>query len=821
MKFNIFKYLAAASAALLGVSGLTGCQDNFDDMPAAAPEATLQPNTSIAEFKAEFWQDDNNYCVEIPAREDGSHYIISGRVISSDYQGNIFKCLYIQDGSAALAMSINQYNLYMVNRVGQEVVVDLTGMYAGKYNGMFQLGFPSWYATDQCYETSFMAPELFNAHVQYNGNPEPARIDTIVVSSFSDLSSDAAGLQKWQGQLVRFNNSVFANANNPSDNQLCNEYHSSGYNQSLQVCDGSGALNVRTSGYAKFWNMKLPEKACDVVGILSYYGTQGWQLLLNDADGIMNVGNPTQQGTRQKPYTVEDAVAMASTGGSGWVKGYIVGTVAPEVTEVTSDADVAWTAPFVVDNTVVIAPEPDTRDYTKCIVVSLTEGTKLYELANLADNPDRLGLTLSVQGRFAENMGMAAVVGNSGNASSFDLEGVEVVDPGTTLGDGSEASPYNVAQVIALGNPGTSAWVTGYVVGVFNYDNNSNLETTVPTTVNSCIAIAASPDVTDKTQTVCVQLPVGAVRTALNLKEHPELLGQVVSVYGSLEKYFGVAGVKNTSNYKVNGEGGGGDTPVTPGAGEGNGTEASPYNCAAVISLGNPGTKDQWVSGYIIGVINYSNNSSLEPGVSTSVNTCIAIADTPDETVKENCVAVQLPVGAVRDALNLVQNPGVLGKKVALKGTLTAYFGIAGLKETSTYKLLDGGEGGGGDTPAPVEAGTKEQPYTVDQVLALNNPGTESWVEGYIVGWTTNGTFSANFTAEGAVAANVLIASSANEQDPAKLVPVQLSSGTTVRAALNLVDNPGNLGKKVKVLGKLEAYFNKPGVKSTSDYVLE
>ena len=81
--------------------GLTGCQDSFKDYEPTLPQASQQPNMTIAEFKAQFWKDDVNYCEEIPAREDGSHYSISGRVISSDEDGNIFKCLYIQDETAA------------------------------------------------------------------------------------------------------------------------------------------------------------------------------------------------------------------------------------------------------------------------------------------------------------------------------------------------------------------------------------------------------------------------------------------------------------------------------------------------------------------------------------------------------------------------------------------------------------------------------------------------------------------------------------------------------------------------------------------------
>lgn len=678
MKADIFKYMAAAGLAL---AALTGCQDHFDDMKMETPVATLEANTTIAEFKAAFWDEANNYCNEVPAKEDGSHYIVKGRVISSDYDGNIFKCLYIQDETGALPLSINQYNLYMTNRRGQEIVLDLTGMYAGKYNGMFQMGFPEWYDRDQTYETSFMAPELFNAHREYNGNPEPAEIDTILVSDFSQLSSDAAGLQKWQGQLVRFNNATFANAGQPGE-KLCAEYHSSGYNQSLNV--NGGAINVRTSGYAKFWNTPLPSKPCDVVGILSYYGTQGWQLLLNDVNGLMNIGDATTKGTQSKPYTVDEAIALSDAGStSAWVEGYIVGTPAIDVMEITSNADIQWDAPYVVDSYVVIAPSPETRDYTKCMVVPIASDSQLYQYGNLADNANVAGRRLNIQGRFTRQMGIAAVTGNPGTPSTFEIEGIEIEDPNKPIasGNGTEESPYNPTQIVGMNNPGNLAWVSGYIVGVYNYNNNSAFEPGVPTTVNSCIAISTTPDAAEGT-----------------------------------------------------------------------------------------------------------------------------------------VIPVQLPFGEVREALNLVNNPGNLNRVVTVQGTLEKFYGKPGVKNVAAYKLA-----GGPDTPEiPADGGTKEKPYTVAEAIALGSTDAPAWVEGYIVGTSTGGaTFAPSFTTDGAVASNLLLAASADETDPSKLFPVQLSSTSPERAKLNLKDNPSNFHKKVKIEGTLKAYFNMPGMRDVTASEIE
>ena len=49
---------------------------------------------------------------------------------------------------------------------------------------------------------------------------------------------------------------------------------------------------------------------------------------------------------------------------------------------------------------------------------------------------------------------------------------------------------------------------------------------------------------------------------------------------------------------------------------------------------------------------------------------------------------MQLPDNEVRDALNLVDHPQLLGKRVALKGDVVgAYFGLCGLKNTEDYVL--------------------------------------------------------------------------------------------------------------------------------------
>jgi hypothetical protein len=47
---------------------------------------------------------------------------------------------------------------------------------------------------------------------------------------------------------------------------------------------------------------------------------------------------------------------------------------------------------------------------------------------------------------------------------------------------------------------------------------------------------------------------------------------------------------------------------------------------------------------------------------------------------------VQLPAGDVREALNLADNPDLLGKKVSIRGDIvSSYYGLIGLKNCTEY----------------------------------------------------------------------------------------------------------------------------------------
>lgn len=99
------------------------------------------------------------------------------------------------------------------------------------------------------------------------------------------------------------------------------------------------------------------------------------------------------------------------------------------------------------------------------------------------------------------------------------------------------------------------------------------------------------------------------------------------------------------------------------------------------------GEKDVWVLGYIVGGDLTSSGKTVKTEGMTK-NTHLAIADRSSITDKSSCLAVELPSGKVRQALNLVDHPELIGKRVKVKGNLVdKYFGTVGMKSTSDYQL--------------------------------------------------------------------------------------------------------------------------------------
>ncbi|MCM1291338.1 MAG: DUF5689 domain-containing protein [Prevotella sp.] len=601
---KILKNIAYCAAIALTAS-LGSCQADMDTPALEVPQATMQANMTIAELKnlAAKASSDENFALlmldkeqgyvnvadvnKAPAAVDGvvpdesmmaeyiskinpdvsTHYIIKGRVISSDASGNIYQALYIQDGTDAITLSIRKLSMYNEYRVGQEIVLDVTGLYLGKYAGLVQIGGLGVY--NGTFQVSFMTAEKFEHQVQKNGLPDQ-NVDYIqfgstrpenslycTVMTPAQLPTSAEGILEMSSQLVEFRNVSFVDGGELP----YSEYQSSGVNRT--ITDGTSSIIVRTSGYSTFYNQIVPEGVGTVRGLLSYYnGT--WQLLLRSTRDVIF----DSKGNREDPYTIEEAIEKMADGGSGWVKGVVVGSVKAGVTAVTDNDQIIWGQDAERDNNVVIAPNAECKDYKLCMVVNLNQGSALRSTVNLLDNPGAYGKTLSVSGKFENMLGMAGVEPATGGVSEFELgsdQGSTPVTPPTPsqTGSGTEEDPYTIAYVQGTAATFTedNVWVEGWIVG---YIYGGSLDTGCQWTNvmagddtsgdgynNNNLLLGASADSKSLTTAIPVKLRSGSnVRTELGLRAAPGAYLKHVKLKGNINKGYGTRILDAVTEYK-------------------------------------------------------------------------------------------------------------------------------------------------------------------------------------------------------------------------------------------------------------------------------
>lgn len=276
------KSILYIASALMAAAGFTSCDDDFEQAPLEEfiPHATLKANTSLQELKEAFHQDVNFYATEVGTKASGEHYIVTGRIVSSDKAGNIFKKIAIEDETGGVIFSINATELYKTYRYGQMVVVDVTGMWYGNYGAGIQIGGkPDGDPATQA--PSRMAESIWTAQALTDGltNTEKIDIYPLTVAEALALHDDPSELLRWQGRLVRVTDVHFETPGK--------ELGVSGQtNNTSYIVDAAGKrLAINTSGYSNFWSTKAPKGTGSVLAVLTNY-TSGWQLQLNNLEGL-------------------------------------------------------------------------------------------------------------------------------------------------------------------------------------------------------------------------------------------------------------------------------------------------------------------------------------------------------------------------------------------------------------------------------------------------------------------------------------------------------------------------------------------------------
>ena len=509
---------------------------------------------------------------------------VYGIVTADEVSGNLYKMIFIQDRASGAAIEL-KLNATSGVRIGDSIRVYLKDAIFDKYHNLPQL--------------SGFGPD---GHIIILANDRP------IEPALTTIAGIKGG--QYLCGLVRLEDVSFTQTGTFA------EISESGNRYLVDATSPNNDDNfvVRTSNYANFAYDNLPEGPGSLVGIATVYNST-WQIIIR-SKGEMQFDNwdptptpPVVPGEVQSlPYTQSFSTGFGtymsysvvddnhvwtyeSTYSVVQMTGHVGGNPGEDFANedwlisspvaLTGVSDAKMTMRYLgryfnnINNDVTVwvstnytyGENPTTAQWTQ-LPANLVESTTWSDFKDVElALTDYIGQTITVAVKYLSTdtkggtIEVSAITVEEGTAGG-DTPGP---GPGTVEGDGSRENPYTANDVILLGiqeSDGQKYWVKDYIVGVIN--SNYEYVFSSDTDVNTNLILSSNVDASNESECIPVQLPYGDVRTGLNLVDNPDNLGQEVLLYGTLEKYFRVAAVKNVTYAEINGNSYGTDPSDTP-----------------------------------------------------------------------------------------------------------------------------------------------------------------------------------------------------------------------------------------------------------------
>lgn len=222
--------------------------------------------------------------VEIEAGDgSGRDLFIEAYVVSSDETGNFYKTLVIQDKpenpTAGVSISVNATDMYTKFEPGRKIYFRVNGLYIGEYADLPTIGVQDGDEIGRIDELDFESrifrstetTELIPRVISVVESNNPALLNTLVKYEGVQFPDGLAGVEH------------YGNLNNTF-----------GVNRPIENCDGQTVI-LRTSGFADFKNMTLPEGNGTMTAVLSIFNGD-IQLFIRDIDDVVMEGERCSNG---------------------------------------------------------------------------------------------------------------------------------------------------------------------------------------------------------------------------------------------------------------------------------------------------------------------------------------------------------------------------------------------------------------------------------------------------------------------------------------------------------------------------------------------
>lgn len=272
-KYNLLQLIIAV---VLTAGLQTACMDGDWD----SPDLTLPPYgnnyitegtpTTIATLKTQFATEIANKGYKQVTEDVQLKAVVTG----NDLGGNLYKQIAIQDETGYMIVGINATGLYAYLPVGQQLLINLKGLYVGGYGQQAQIG------TEYNGSIGRLDDSDWQAHVRLVGTPDMTKVDTLDFDANWDMAA-------YSGALVRLTNVSLEGADGtavlaPDDGSVPLTSNCANIN-----IKGLAKTNVvlRTSTYSKFANMIIPQGEVDIYGIATRYNNT-WQILMRTQNDL-------------------------------------------------------------------------------------------------------------------------------------------------------------------------------------------------------------------------------------------------------------------------------------------------------------------------------------------------------------------------------------------------------------------------------------------------------------------------------------------------------------------------------------------------------
>lgn len=319
---TFYKTLLSTLIAVLPFS-LTGCMDEHDDPDTGDFKVTgtipVPTNYSIAQLKADHSSLFNERNAYEKVNED---LVLEGVIAANDVSGNLYQTLLIRDiktekdengeektvSDQSIILGVRNTYLAPYFKLGQRIRINLKGLWIGTYSCTPKIGQP-YKTSSGNWRLGPMLFELCRTNLELVGQPDLNARELVPIDRANDegdawLRASANKNGSNSPQLATVRGSIVEAQPDKADIAdigevtgkkeplpkiiAPDELHDMGYavDRTIALQSNNSKVTLRTSTQNTISFTLLPAAPHTFTGIISYYGTDNWQLQLRTLNDL-------------------------------------------------------------------------------------------------------------------------------------------------------------------------------------------------------------------------------------------------------------------------------------------------------------------------------------------------------------------------------------------------------------------------------------------------------------------------------------------------------------------------------------------------------